>query len=156
MKNLLPFIFCAFFLPTYSQVNSSMPAEAHLFYQKAMEVLQPEIRRKVESIAKKLEGRTVNADSLSMEIKKDIVFKKQKSIKMEAITILILVQASRNADADLKEMVINMANEKDTSSRAFNKTKPLLEYKSALAKNLDETLVKMNSSPGKLLEGLSQ
>lgn len=133
-----------------------MPAEANLFYQKAMEVLQPEIRSKVESIAKKLKGRTVNADSLSMEIKKDMVFKKQKSLKAEAITILILVQASKNADADLKEMVISMANEKDSSPQAFDKTKPLLEYKSALAKNLDETLVKMNISSGKLLEGLNQ
>lgn len=156
MKNLLPLIFCILFLPTYSQVNNSMPAEAHLFYQKAMEVLQPEIRTKVESIAKKLKGKSVNTDSLSMEIKKDMVFKKQKSLKAEAITILILVQASKNADADLKEMVINMANEKGSSPQAFDKTKPLLEYKSALAKNLDETLVKMNSSPRKLLEGLNQ
>lgn len=156
MKNLLPIFFCVFFLPTYSQVNNSMPTEANLFYQKAMDVLSPEIKNKVQSVAKKLKGRIVDADSLSMEIKKDIVFKKHNSLKAEAITILILVQASKNADTDLKEMVVSMANEKNTSLQAFDKTKPLLQYKSALAKNLDETLVKMNNSPGKLLEGLGQ
>lgn len=145
MKNLLPLILCCFFLTSYSQVHTSMPPEAKSFYQKAMQSLKPEIKYEVEKMASKLKGRNVNADSLSGEIKKDPVLKKYDQAKIDALTILVLVQASKNADEDLKKIVMTMQDDKNHPNTSFDKTKPLIEHKSQLAKNLNEAMAKMNN-----------
>ena len=120
MKNLLPFIFCGFSFCSFAQVHSAMPPEASAFFNNAMRSIKPEIKNLIERNANNLKGRNVNADSLTNTLKKDPLLKKINQHDIEAITVLIMVQASKNADAELKNLVINMRKNNNQSSQENN------------------------------------
>lgn len=118
MKNLLPFIFCGLSFGSYSQVNTAMPPEADLFYNNAMQTIKPQIKNTIEKNANNLKDRKVNADSLSRLLRADRALKGRTQQDIEAITILIMVQVSKNADADLKALVVNIQKNHDTDMPA--------------------------------------
>ncbi|MEO5650623.1 MAG: hypothetical protein ABIR03_11965 [Ginsengibacter sp.] len=154
MKNLLLFIFCGNSVFGFSQVNNVMPPEANLFYTNAMKAIKPEIKNLVENGAKKFTGRNVNADSLSNELKKVTALKKFTQRDIEAITILIMVEASRNADGDLKKLVMRIRKDTDQNSAAFNETQTLLEHKSRIAENIIAVMKKVAPSQESVINNL--
>lgn len=154
MKNLLLFIFCCFSFWGFSQVHSAMPPEAKSFYQNAMRSINPEIKHIVENNAGKLKGRNVNTDSLSIELKKNPLLKKCNQREIQAITVLIMVRASKNADEYLKKLVMNMRKDDDGNSSAFDVTKPILEHKSRIAENINIAMKKMGASQENVIKNL--
>ena len=158
MKNLLPFVFCLFSICSIAQINTVMPTEANTFYSKAMANIKPQIKNIVEKNADVLKGRTINTDSLSKALIKNHFLKNATPQDIEAIGVLIMVQASRNADADLKDLVINMRkNDRDKNPRDIapgNKVESILENKSKIAENVSIIMKRISAAQDVVINNL--
>jgi hypothetical protein len=139
-----------------------MPAEATSFYNSAMQKIKPELKNTIEKNANKLKGRIVNIDSLSVELHKDRFLKNSNQEDLKAIVVLIMVQISKNADADLKNMVIHMhknpdQNENRNSSvngRQENMIENILANKRQIAENVSSVMEKLPDLTQTLIDEL--
>ena len=137
MKNLLLILLIVLSLTGYGQVNSVIPPEVNNFYNNAMRTVNPSIKNFIETSANNLKGRTVNIDSLSKAIQKDKLLKNANRREIDALTVLIMVQASKNADTELKNLVINMNREgKEAKNQSSQKAEIILANKSQIAENV--------------------
>lgn len=153
MKNILPLLFLLFSNDIFAQVNSVMPVQANTFYDNAMPEIKPPIKNIIEKNANKLRGRKINVDSLVLELHKNPHLKGGNEKDLEAIAVLILVQASKYADADLKNLVLNLNHsnskneaeaEKDISK---NKAEIILANKSDIAQSVSVIMKRFPGSP---------
>lgn len=113
---LLFFTFCfpvAFSL--HAQVPAAMPPEADAFYNEAMPVINAHLKTAVLKTAVAMKERKPNADSLYSALKKQSPFKELSEQNLRGVTTLIMVQAAKNTDDDLKKMVLSM-NSKSSSA----------------------------------------
>lgn len=112
-----------------------MPNEATVFYNNAMEVIKPGIKNCIEKNANKLKGRNVNVDSLKFMLSKQASLKNSTAVDLEALILLIMVQISKNADRDLKELVTNrkLVSESNESDHLGKRIQMILTNKSHLA-----------------------
>jgi len=156
MKNMLPLLFLLFGCDAVCQVNTILPSEADAFYQNAMQNLKPAVRILIEKNAGKLTGQKVNKDSLMRELQKVPLLKTANIHDLEAITVLILVQASKNVDNNLKELVLQKRNEgnKNDAEKVKDKQYALLlaENKSEIAEMVASILIKSSFSPTMTLD----
>lgn len=110
MKNLLVFAFCILlFKNINAQVPTAMPPDATAFYNKAMPVIRQHIKDIVVQTAHAIKRYNAKADSLSRRLRANHVTKGMSNHNIDGITVLILVQAYRDADVDLKLMVLGMS-----------------------------------------------
>lgn len=156
MKNMLPLLFLLFACDAVCQVNTILPSEATAFYQNSMQHLKPAIRNLIEKNASKLTGQKVNTDSLMRELQKDPLLKTASADDLKAITVLILVQASKNADNNLKELVLQKRNDGNKNDAEKEKDKQyallLAENKSEIAEMVASILIKSSFSPTMTLD----
>lgn len=154
MKNLLPFLFLLFAPHVFSQVNAVLPSEAKTFYENAMLRVNPEIKHLIEKNANKLTGHKINVDSLERELKKSFLLKGRNESEIQAIAILILVQASKNADNNLKEMVIHKKQSNPESENEKDKTyaSQLVENKSEIAQTVLLMMKKLSGTQEMVME----
>jgi hypothetical protein len=128
MKNLLFFAYTIIFLSKNlgAQVPTTMPADANTFYNNSMPLLRPAVKSIVLQTAKAMKNRKANSDSLSKTLRAKTVLKGMSNNDIEGIVVLIMVQASKDADADLKNMVMGIShqNEQKESARTARQQKP--------------------------------
>lgn len=91
------------------QVSKRMPPDADEFYDKSMPFLRPQLKSIVLQNAKTIENRKINADSLSQALRRNNALKGMSNNDIEGIIVLIMIQATKDADADLKKMVIEIS-----------------------------------------------
>lgn len=152
MKNFLPLIFLSLPFFSVAQINTVMPPEAGAFYKNAMPTIKPSMIALIKRHAINLRNRNVNADSLMAVLKKDVSVKGASQHSLNAIVVLIMVQLSNNADAELKEIVLKMRN--NQSSKERNElTEEILENKSKLAETVT-FVFKKKSSPETAINNL--
>ena len=159
MKNLLPFLFCSFSFCSFAQVNTVMPQEANSFYNRAMPEIKPQVKSIIEKNADALRGRSVNIDSLTKQLNNDKTLKGATRQDIEAITVLIMVRISLNADTDLKNMVINMHNNDQEISHenkaerksTQDKVDRILAHKSQIAENVSLVMKRISGAPDVVL-----
>ncbi len=154
---MLPLLFLFFACDAVCQVNTILPSEATAFYENAMQHLKPAaIRNLIEKNASKLTGQKVNTDSLMRELQKDPLLKTASTGDLKAITVLILVQASKNADNNLKELVLQKRNDGNKNDAEKEKDKQyasvLLENKSEIAQKVSLIMVQNSISPEMTLD----
>lgn len=162
MKNLLHLFFIGFSITSFAQINTAMPPEANTFYSKNMVRIKPPVKSIIEKSANNLNGRNVNIDSLSKVLRKEEFLKNTNQNEIEAIIVLIMVQASRNADEDLKNLVISMhKSEQNTTSQeerrkniTENKVESILANKSRLAENISLIMKRISGSEGIVIDNL--
>lgn len=129
-----------------------MPAQANEFYENAMMNIKPDIRNLIEKNANKLRGRKIDVDSLVNELHKNALLRRGTEKDLEAITVLIMVQASKYADADLKNLVINLphSNSKQQNETekeiSKNKTELILSNKSDIAQSISFIMKKFSGT----------
>lgn len=129
-----------------------MPSEANTFYQNAMLTIKPGIKNIIEKNANKLTRRSVDVDSLIKELHKIPLLRGGNEKDLEAITVLILVQVSRNADADLKDLVIHMRHSnsemknEEEEENCKNTAALLVENKSEIAQSISVIMKKLSGS----------
>jgi len=114
MKNLVLFAYCMARLSNLNaQVPAAMPPEANAFYINAMAGIRQQIKDLVIQGAAAIKHRSPNADSLSRRLPGNNKLKGLNDNDIEGITVLIMVQASRDMDAELKIMVLAMSHSND-------------------------------------------
>jgi hypothetical protein len=96
-----------------AQVPAAMPPEANAFYTNAMAGIRQQIKDLVIQGAAATKHRSPNADSLSRRLPGNNKLKGLNDNDIEGITVLIMVQASRDMDAELKIMVLAMSHSND-------------------------------------------
>ncbi len=117
-----------------------------------MLTVKPQIKTLIEKNANKLTGHSINVDSLIKELHKNPLFKNGNEKDLEAITVLILVQASKNADNELKDLVIHMRrsdseNKGETDiENSKNTAAQLVENKSHIAQSVSQIMQKISGS----------
>lgn len=111
MKKILLSICIVLSLQAKSQVHSAMPPEANEFFDKAMPVINPSVKNLITQSAMNLKNRRANADSLVKALRNNRLLKSMNDENIAGITTLIMVQASKDADEDLKKMVLGMKND---------------------------------------------
>jgi len=153
MKNILPFLFFLFLADfSFAQVNSVLPPEANAFYQNSIKTIKPGVKDLIEKNANKLTGQKVNVDSLVTELHKTALLKAGNEKDLQAITVLILVQASKNADNELKDIVIHSGNPDSQSERDKSFATLLVENKSEIANAVALIMKKLSGSPEMVMD----
>jgi len=151
MKNLLLYFFCSISFCSIAQVHSAMPPEATTFYINAMCCIKPEIKYLIVKKAAVLKSN--NTDSLLKALKRTNLLSNLSTPELEAVIVLIMVQASKNADTNLKELVINMVKT-GQNSEGSSKTKIILDYKSNMAESIKSLMKKIAPSRESVIDNL--
>lgn len=139
-----------------------MPQEAYTFYSKAMPNIKSGIKSIIEKNAVSLNERTVNTDSLTKSLSKVTLLKHATQQDIEAIAVLIMVQISINADADLKYLVIHMPKseqEKNEENKkgenaAEKKVERILANKSRIAENVSVVMKRISGAQDVVINNL--
>lgn len=153
MKNLLPIIFSFLSFVSIAQVNTVMPQEANTFYSKAMPSIKPEIKTFIEKNANALKGKAINIDSLCKALSKNQLLKNATRQDIEAIGVLIMVQATKNADDDLKNLVINK-HKNGSEQNTDSKVETILENKSRMAESASELMKRISGAQDLVINNL--
>ncbi len=111
MKKNLLFLCIVFSFHGIAQVHTAMPPDAEAFYNKAIPLVKPRLKKLIIQTADELRNRQANADSLIKALHANPVLTGMSSEDIEGLSTLILVQASKDADDDLKKMVLGMRND---------------------------------------------
>ncbi len=119
MRNFLLFLCMVLTHESFAQVPMAMPPDADAFYKNAMPEIKPQIKNVIIKTASTLKSRQVNADSLNKALHANPVLKGMNDENIAAISTLIMVQASKDADEDLKKMVLSMRGS-DAGGQASN------------------------------------
>jgi hypothetical protein len=157
MKKILPFIFLCFSFSGFAQVNYIMPEEANTFYKNAMLKIKPDIKNIVIKNAQSLKGQHVNTDSLFTQLHKEPALKSGSKANLQAIVVLIMVQVSKNADADLKNLVINMSKNKNpnkSNESPEDQVATIVANKSVIAESVTMAMKKFSDSGELQLDNL--
>lgn len=131
MKYSILLVFCLNTFFSFGQVNRSIPPEASIFYNKAIHIISPEIRNCVTENAIKISNSRIPAEQLLSELKKEARLKKLSKADLDWIAILIMVQANKNTDEEIKRKVVELR--KDPGQEGIEEIKQLSELKSFLA-----------------------
>lgn len=115
-----------------------MPPEASIFYNEAMDIINPEIKKVVLANSVKMKETKMDAGQLLDFLNKESLLRKLKKADLDWIAILIMVQASKNTDDALKKKVVELRKNPDESD--LNEIKRLSEFKSFLANNTSQLL----------------
>lgn len=154
MKNLLFFCLLTFlFSKTINaQVSKTMPADANEFYSKSMPLLRPQVKKIVVQTAENIKHSKINADSLSRVLNKNSALKGMRNKDIEGITVLIMVQASKDADADLKKMVLEISRQNSQDNAMTNqndaqnsKLQTIIDRKSGMAEEISYVMKKISA-----------
>ncbi len=160
MRNFVLLLFAAFQNKGFSQVPMAMPPEADAFYNKAMPNIKPRLKTIIVSEAKLLKNTRPNGDSLFNVLHTSAAFKNIIDRDLHAITTLIMVQASKDADEDLKKMVIAMRNGQATPSESEDEKKLRLELisrrKSEIAEQVSLVIQGITDSREMIIENLKK
>lgn len=152
MKYSILITFCLWTFYSFGQLNSSMPPEASIFYTKAMEIISPEIRHLVRANSLKIKDKKTNLKQLLSELTKEPRLRKLKKADLDWIAILVMVQASKNVDEELKNKVVELR--KESSQEGIDEIKRLSEFKSFLADNTTQLLENTTISQENALNNL--
>ena len=101
-----------------AQVPTAMPPDANTFYINAMPVIRQQVKDIVLHTANAIKHHKANADSLSQRLRTNKTLKGMSNNDIEGITVLIMVQASKDADADLKLVVLGMSRRNEQKQQA--------------------------------------
>lgn len=139
-------------------MNTVMPPEADLFYNNAMQAIKPQLRSTIEKNANNLKDRRMNTDSLLRVLRTDAVLKNRAQQEINAVAVLIMVQASKNADADLKNMVMTIQKNNGENSRPDDpnsiKLKTILNNKSQIAGHISILMNKLSGQQNLVIDHL--
>ena len=151
MKSFLLYLFTSISFYSFAQVPTAMPPEANAFYSNAINNIKPEIIDLVRKNAGNLKSN--NADSLVKALKKNSQLANYKSAELEAVAVLIMIQASKNADADLKQLVLARAKNNSVTATE-ERSKNILNYKSNMAESISVLMQKLAPHTETLINNL--
>ncbi len=158
MKNLLFFAICLLFFSKsiFAQVSKVMPPDADDFYNKSMPLLRPQVKDIILNTAKAIENRKINADSLSKELSANNALKGMSNNDIQGIIVLIMVQASKDADANLKRMVLEISHKNENKKESQEEINEAQNLKLQMIKDRKSDMAEEVSYVMKKIEGSQQ
>ncbi len=163
MKNLFLFAIIAFNTSqnSYAQVAKAMPPDADEFYNKTILLLKPQVKKIILQTAEAIKHQKINSDSLFNSLHKNPQLKGMGNNDIEGITVLVMVQASKDADEDLKKMVMeisrsssqnnNVAKENDLQNSKLQK---IMDRKSGMAEEIGNVMKKISGAQQNIIDNL--
>lgn len=163
MKNLFLFAIIAFNTSqnSYAQVAKAMPPDADEFYNKTILLLKPQVKKIILQTAEAIKHQKINSDSLFNILHKNPQLKGMGNNDIEGITVLVMVQASKDADEDLKKMVMeisrsssqnnNVAKENDLQNSKLQK---IMDRKSGMAEEIGYVMKKISGIQQDIIDNL--
>jgi len=146
----------------FAQVSKVIPTEANDFYNKSMPLLRTPVKNIVLHTAKSIENRKINADSLTHALKANMTLKQMSNNDIEGIIVLIMVQASKDADADLKNMVLAISHsneqkenyQEDANERQHLQLQMIMDRKSDMAEEVSYVMKKISGTQQNIINNL--
>ncbi len=159
MKNFLLFISIIFLQESHAQVNTVMPAAANAFYDKAMPQIKPQIKSIIVQNAAAMKNRRANVDSLAKVLRTNAALKGMSDENITGITTLVMVQASKDADEDLKKMVLSTKNNGNETQEEINDRKQLavqflMNRKSKIAEEISLVIKTVSDNKENIINNL--
>ncbi|MBS1736124.1 MAG: hypothetical protein JSS98_05890 [Bacteroidetes bacterium] len=133
MKQLL-IVFLLISNTCAAQVNNILSADAKNFYTKAMPLVKPGVKNMVENMGMHFSNHTINVDSLLEQLKHKKELARFTPHELKGIIVLIMVQASDNADMRIKQLVTHTASDNGENNTAAQ-TDLIIQNKSQIAAN---------------------
>lgn len=149
MKKFLLLLCCHFCLASNAQIHHTLPPEASVFYNEAMQSAKPEIISFIQKKSMQLAGKKVNADSLYLALKNEHGMKNIADADLKTISLLILIKCSYNTDVILKNKVLQIQKQ-EVAEMNFDGTAQLLEQKSNLAQQASVWFQQINDQTAAL------
>lgn len=149
MKKFLLLNFVIVSLTASAQMHHTLPPEASVLYNEAKQSIKPEILNFVVNKSAQLAAVDVEADSLLNALRKEQVLKGLDEEGLRTVALLILVKCSYNVDQELKNKVLQIQKQ-EVEEMNFDKTAPLLEKKSRLARQALRWLRQMDDQTAAL------
>ncbi len=144
-----------------AQVLKAIPADANEFYETSFPLLRTPIKKIILQTAETLKRHTINADSLAEALHKNPELKGMSKNDLEGITVLIMVQATKDADADLKKMVMEISHNDKNNSTDDNitasqnsKLQMIMNRKSDMAEEIGYVMKKISGSQQDIIDSL--
>lgn len=163
MKNLFLFALIAFNFSTNgcAQVANAMPPDADEFYNKTMPLLKPQLKKIILQTADEIKRRKVNSDSLCNSLYKNPQLKGMSKNDIEGITVLVMVQASKDADDELKNMVMEISRSSNQNNNLAKENDPqnlklqiIMSRKSDMAEEIGYVMKKISGSKQNIIDNL--
>jgi hypothetical protein len=108
MKRIILSLLILLSIHASAQDLFSLPADAEAFYNKAMPVIQPKYRGLVTQTAASIRGREISTDSVRTLVKNSGLAIDLQATDTDALVMLIMMQASKSAQEDLKAIMMEM------------------------------------------------
>jgi hypothetical protein len=159
MKNLLFFAFFTllfFSKNLIAQVSKVIPPDADDFYNKSMPLLRPQVKDIILKTAKAIENRKVDADSLSLTLHRNMTLKGMSNNDIEGVIVLIMVQASKDADADLKHLVLDISHKNDQKKEGQEEINQVQNLKLQMIRDRKSDMAEEVSYAMKKISGTQQ
>ncbi len=164
MKNLALLAFLTFNCNLFAaaQVPKAMPPDADEFYNQSMPQLRPKVKGFVLKTARAIEHRKINTDSLAAAFHKTPLLKGMSNTDIQGLMVLVMVQASKDADADLKKMVLEIGRKSDeakekniaVSDEQNAQLQNIMDRKSDMAEQVSYTMKKISGSQQSIINNL--
>lgn len=144
-----------------AQVPKAMPPDADEFYNKSMPLLRSQLKKIVLQTAETIKHTRIDADSLSNALHKNASLKGMSNNDIEGMTVLIMVQASKDADADLKKMVMAISRRSDENNTVAkdndaesSKLQMIMDRKSGMAEEISYVMKKISGTQQNIINNL--
>jgi hypothetical protein len=127
MKKLILFAYCTCLLIPFlnAQVSKTVPPDAIAFYDKVITIIKPQLKIFINRKSITLRDHNANADSLKKKFRNEILLKTMNNNDIDGIIVIVLVQAYRQADDDLKRLVMAISRGNYNYKNGQNTARPV-------------------------------
>jgi hypothetical protein len=153
MMKLLLFTFILISNSCLSQANSVLSPDAKSFYAKAMPTVKPGVKDLIENMGMHFSNHSLDVDSLLSQLKNKKILQQFTPHELQGIIVLIMVQASENADKRIKQLVTHTSggNEGYTT---VEQTNLIIQNKSQIAANANMVMNNISINKEEILRSL--
>ena len=138
---------------SWAQVNNILSPDAKNFYAKAMPTVKPGVKDLVEKMGMHFSNHSIDVDSLLSQLKNKKSLQNLTPHELKGIVVLIMVQASVNADSRIKQLVTHTTNDNQGSDTA-EQTNIIIQNKSRMAADANMVMNNISSSKEEILRSL--
>ncbi len=138
---------------SWAQVNNILSPDAKSFYAKAMPAVKPGVRDIVENMGMHFSNHSIDVDSLLSQLKNKKPLQQLSLRELKGIIVLIMVQASENADRRIKQLVTHKTDDNQENETA-EQTNIIIKNKSRMACDANVVMNNISSNKEEILRSL--
>lgn len=119
MKTVFFFLLLSLAIHPWANSQTKFTQDQEAFYQKAMKQINPRYVKWIKTNAKEIGGKDISETEIKSLISQDKTFTNLQNGDIEALVFLVMMEASKNSQEELKEIMNNLkaTNEKKNELR---------------------------------------